>query len=71
MGTDNQKRFMARNYEQLIDDINKDPTATSDVMSDRLHRVYKRVFFGGSKRRKQKKTKKNKKPRKTKKNKKM
>lgn len=68
--TDSEKRFISRNYEQIIEEINKNPNETSDAMSLRLSLPFRSVFTkGGSKRRKQKKTRKNKKQ-KTKKNKK-
>ena len=57
-----EKRFLSRNYEQLIEEINKNPSVNSEILSSKISSIYPSAYGkGGSKRRKQKKTRKNKK----------
>jgi hypothetical protein len=60
--TNRDKRHDARNFEQLIDFINEQPDKNSEIISGKASNFLPSVYGkGGSKRRKQKKTRKNKK----------
>jgi len=60
--TDRDKRHEAHNFEQLIEEINEHPNKNSEIISGNASQFLPSVYGkGGSKRRKQKKTRKNKK----------